>query len=118
MTQDARDIAPAPPAPAGESGAARRWSSLFLWVTLVEAAALGLCLLHAARAGEAARPALARRAATVKALALTDLCLFTDASYTRHLALADRHAPLQEHPLCLEHFPAGSLAGPPPALGR
>jgi hypothetical protein len=54
----------------------------------------------------------------VRALGLTDLCLFTDASYTRHLALADRHAPLQEHPLCLEHFPAGSLTSPPESLGR
>ena len=75
-------------------------------------------LLHGRGAGAAARPAQARRAQTVKALGLTDLCLFTDASYTRHLALADLHAPLQEHPLCLEHFPAGSLAGPPAALGR
>ena len=57
-------------------------------------------------------------AATVKALGLTDLCLFTDAAYTRHLALTDLHAPFQEHPLCLEHFPAGSLAGPPETLGR
>ena len=70
------------------------------------------------RAGEASRPAVARMAATVKALGLTDLCLFTDAAYTRHLALADGHAPFQEHPACLEHFPAGSLAGPPAAGGR
>ena len=95
-----------------------RRSSAFLAVTGVQAALLALCFLHGARAADAARPALARRAQTVKALALTDLCLFTDASYTRHLALADLHAPLQEHPLCLEHFPAGSLAGPPEALGR
>jgi hypothetical protein len=84
----------------------------------VQAALLGLCFLHAGRAGAAARPAVARRAATVKALGLTDLCLFTDASYTRHLALADGHAPFQEHPACLEHFPAGSLAGPPGTGGR
>lgn len=100
-----------------ESAGVRR-SSLFLAVTLVQAALLGLCFLHAANAGEAARPALARMAATVKALGLTDLCLFTDASYTRHLALADGHAPFQEHPASLEHFPAGSLAGPPQTPGR
>jgi len=111
---------PGNPVPGGSAaaGAGPRTSSLFLALTLVQAVLLGLCLLHAGLAGEAARPAVARRAATVKALGLTDLCLFTDASYTRHLALADVHAPLQEHPLCLEHFPAGSLAGPPEALGR
>jgi hypothetical protein len=95
-----------------------RKSSVFLALAGVQAALLGLCLLHAGRAVDAARPAVARRAATVKALGLTDLCLFTDASYTRHLALADLHAPLQEHPLCLEHFPAGSLTAPPATIGR
>ena len=96
-----------------KSGTGVRKSSVFLGVTLVQAALLGMCFLHAGRAGLAARPAVARRAATVKALGLTDLCLFTDAAYTRHLALADGHAPFQEHPACLEHFPAGSLASPP-----
>ncbi len=95
-----------------------RRSSLFLAVTLVQAALLGLCFLHAASADEAARPAVTRMAATVKTLGLTDLCLFTDASYTRHLALADGHAPFQEHPVSFEHFPAGSLAGPPERRGR
>lgn len=95
-----------------------RASSVFTALTALQAALLALCLMHAARAAEADRPALARRGAIVRALGLTDLCLFPDASYTRQIALADLHAPLQEHPLCLEHFPAGSLAGPPPALGR
>ena len=95
-----------------------RKSTFFLGGVGGLAALLALCFLHASRAVGAAGPAVARRAATVRALGLTDLCLFTDASYTRHLALADLHAPLQEHPLCLEHFPAGSLAGPPAALGR
>ena len=95
-----------------------RKSAIFLGVTILQITLLGLCFLDAGRAGKAARPALARMAATVKALGLTDLCLFTDASYTRHLALADGHAPFQEHPACLEHFPAGSLAGPPETVGR
>ncbi len=45
-------------------------------------------------------------------LHVTDLCLATEARYTRHLALADRHAPFQEHPLALEHFPSGSMILP------
>lgn len=97
------------------SSAARgvRRSSLFLAVVLAGSALLAACFAHAGRAGQAARPAAARRAATVKALGLTDLCLFTDASYTRHLALSDGHAPFQEHPASLEHFPAGSIVSPP-----
>lgn len=49
----------------------------------------------------------------VRQLKLTDLCLFTEARYTRHPAMADRHAPFQDHPLALEHFPSGSLVSPP-----
>ena len=48
----------------------------------------------------------------VKELSLTDLCLFTEARYTRHPALTDRHAPFQEHPTAFEHFPSGSLLLP------
>lgn len=47
-------------------------------------------------------------------LQVTDLCLSTEARYTRHLAMADRHAPFQDHPLALEHFPSGSLILPTP----
>jgi len=52
----------------------------------------------------------------VKKLALTDLVLFTDARYTRHPSMADRHSPFQDHPLALEHFPSGSLMPPSPHL--
>lgn len=49
----------------------------------------------------------------VRELGLTDLCLFTEARYTRHLSQADWHTPFQDHPAALEHFPSGSLASPP-----
>ena len=52
--------------------------------------------------------------ALVRELHLTDLCLFTEARYTRHPSLADRHAPFQEHPTAFEHFPSGSLLLPQP----
>lgn len=51
--------------------------------------------------------------AQLRRLQVTDLCLATEARYTRHPAMADRHAPFQEHPLALEHFPTGSLILPP-----
>ena len=47
---------------------------------------------------------------------LTDLCLFTEARYTRHLSQADLHSAFQDHPLGLEHFPTGSLVPPPASL--
>jgi len=48
----------------------------------------------------------------VKKYELTDLCLFTEASYTRHFSQADRHAPFQNSPPGLEHFPSGSFLIP------
>lgn len=52
----------------------------------------------------------------VSQLQLTDLCLFTEARYTRHLSQADLHSAFQDHPLGLEHFPTGSLVPPPAHL--
>ena len=49
----------------------------------------------------------------VERLGLTDLCLFTEASYTRHLSLADFHTAFQDSPMALEHFPSGSLVTHP-----
>lgn len=57
-------------------------------------------------------PMMEQRKALVRDGELTDLCLFTDASYTRNPALADWMAPFQDHPFCLEHFPSGSLLSP------
>jgi len=49
-------------------------------------------------------------------LELTDVCLSTEARYTRHLSQADLHSAFQDHPLGLEHFPSGSILPPPKAL--
>jgi hypothetical protein len=51
-------------------------------------------------------------AALSKRLKLTDLCLFTEARYTRHPAMADNHAAFQEHPAAFDHFPSGSILMP------
>ena len=59
---------------------------------------------------------LEAKQAMVRQLGLTDLCLFTEARYTRHLSQADLHTPFQDHPLALEHFPSGSLLSPPQLL--
>jgi hypothetical protein len=54
----------------------------------------------------------------VRTLELTDLCLFTEARYTRHLSQADVYSAFQDHPVSLEHFPTGSVAGPTTGLWR
>jgi len=74
---------------------------------------LTLLALHAHSLVAADGAAQVRNVALVRSLGLTDLCLFTEARYTRNPSQSDLHAPFQDHPLALEHFPAGSLASPP-----
>ena len=59
---------------------------------------------------------LNERIRIVEKYGLTDLCLFTDAQYTRSPAVADFNTPFQDHPVSMEHFPSGSIIGPPPHL--
>jgi hypothetical protein len=54
----------------------------------------------------------------VSELGLSDLALFTEARYTRHLSLADRHSSFQNTPASFDHFPSGSLYQPPGQLLR
>ena len=91
-----------------------RKSSLFLIYALLNA--VGFVLLIMAyplfvREGCAVSRLEGRR--LVKELDLTDLCLFTEARYTRHISQADLHSPFQDHPMSIEHFPSGSLVLPP-----
>lgn len=85
------------------------WSSLIgaILALLVVAEVHGRMLAHQATLTRTANAALVQR------LGLTDLCLFTEARYTRHPALADRHAAFQDQPMGLDHFPSGSLVTPP-----
>jgi hypothetical protein len=95
---------------------ALRNSTLFLGGTAILWLLLA-CLLAGSRfAVEAAQPALSRKAQLVRELELTDLCLFTEASYTRHLAMTDLNTPFQDSPGSFEHFPSGALVAPPPHL--
>jgi len=89
-----------------------RRSSLFFLYLGIQTVILAAAFTHAAylRGGHASD--IAGTAAMVHRLELTDLCLFTEARYTRHPTQADMFAPFQDHPLSLEHFPSGSLLGP------
>jgi hypothetical protein len=104
-----------------ETTAARlpiRKSGLCLSLLVAGLLFLGLMFTHAWLQRQADGPSIDRMAGVVANLELTDLALFTEARYTRHLSQTDLHSAFQDHPLSLEHFPAGSLAGPPAHLRR
>jgi hypothetical protein len=90
-----------------------RKSIVFILFTTVSIALLALIAVHARYSQTASLPERRERAELVRALQLTDLCLFTEARYTRHPAMADSFAPFQDHPGAMEHFPSGSLVTPP-----
>ena len=95
-----------------------RKSDAFLLFTAINVLILCLLYAHALSRKGADIPLLERKAAMVRNLQLTDLCLFTEARYTRHPSQADLQSPFQDHPLSLEHFPTGSIIRPPQAVKR
>lgn len=95
-----------------------RKSTLFLFAVSMEVVVLGLLLVHASANEEAQHAILQEKAELFRRLKLTDLCLFPEARYTRHLSQADLHSAFQDHPFSLEHFPSGSFTSPPNNLGR
>jgi hypothetical protein len=50
-------------------------------------------------------------------LGLTDLCISTEARYTRHPSQSDPIVPFMDHPGAMEHFPSGSFWAPPLTVG-
>jgi hypothetical protein len=95
-----------------------RKSSLCLSLLGAGLLLLGLMFTHAWLQRRADAPSIDRMAGVVRNLELTDLSLFTEARYTRHLSQTDLHSAFQDHPVALEHFPAGSIAGPPAGVRR
>ena len=95
-----------------------RKSSLFLIYFLLNAFLLAALAAHAHYGSKTASPSLIEKKEMVRRLELTDLCLCTEASYTRHLTQADWHTPFQDHPFALEHFPSGSFLTPGRTLRR
>ena len=93
-----------------------RPSNRVLGTILIAAAAFGGTFLDAARQRIAHEPALQHTEALVERLRLSDIALFTEARYTRHLSQADLHSAFQDHFVALEHFPSGSMLPPPQTL--
>ncbi len=94
-----------------------RKSSVYL-VTFAAACLImaGLFLIHPRLQKDDYVRNLADCKRLVGELQLTDLCLFTEARYTRHLSQADLHSPFQDFPMAFEHFPSGSMVMPPQHL--
>ncbi len=89
-----------------------RKSTLWIACLTINFLLLFSAFLHAGHERERLSHSVRVKEELVRSLSLTDLCLFTEARYTRHPALADLHTAFQDHPLSLEHFPSGSLVTP------
>jgi hypothetical protein len=69
----------------------------------------GALYLHAKHLGNILKDDRVVQAIAVAGLGLTDLCVATEARYTRHPAVSDPMAPFMDHPGAIEHFPTGSF---------
>lgn len=69
--------------------------------------------LHASRLRETLQSDYAVQAIAVAGLGLSDLCVATEARYTRHPAVSDAMVPFMDHPGAIEHFPTGSFWAAP-----
>lgn len=95
-----------------------RKSTLFLIYIAVNTAFLFLMFAHVSLQEKSESRFFGKENDLLNSLQLTDLCLFTEASYTRHLSQADLHTPFQDSPMSLEHFPSGSLVAPPEVVRK
>ena len=77
----------------------------------------GMLYLHARRLRQELDNARAIQAIAVAGLGLTDLCVATEARYTRNPAVSDSMAPFMDHPGAIEHFPTGSFWNAPTNTG-
>jgi hypothetical protein len=89
-----------------------RRSSAFLTLTAGLTALSVIACAQAAHRRRSSEQEIGAKQALVRSLGLTDICLFTEASYTRHPSQADTFTPFQDHPMSFEHFPSGSFVPP------
>jgi hypothetical protein len=94
-----------------------RKSTFFIGFVIVASACAFLLLFFYPRLDRPGyREAREETRRMIREYELTDLSLFTEASYTRHPTQTDLHTPFQDHPMAFEHFPSGSFIAPPPHL--
>ena len=85
---------------------------VFLGIALLD----GLLLLQADRRKTALQRGDQIIRTVVSGLGLTDICVSTEARYTRHPAVSDPLVPFMDYPGAIEHFPSGSFWAPPGAV--
>jgi hypothetical protein len=91
-----------------------RKSTLYLIYITLNSLVLFFCLfVHPVLTAKTHNGRITEEKMLMNALVITDLCLFTEAPYTRHPSQSDFHVAFQDHPMALEHFPSGSLVSPP-----
>ena len=90
-----------------------RPSHIFFIILILFAFIDGTLYIHAKRLSIDLENDQALQAIAVAGLGLTDLCIATEARYTRHPAVSDAMAPFMDHPGALEHFPTGSFWNAP-----
>ena len=93
-----------------------RKSNLFFFFLALMGVMMILMFLHADYRRQRDLGMLQEKRTFMQRLPLTDLCIFTEASYTRHWSQADRHTAFQDSPMAFEHFPSGSIHLPPASL--
>lgn len=93
-----------------------RKSDFFIVFLAVCSILLLLMTFYAAISVKQEMPNIQVKSGMVRELHLTDLCLFTDARYTRHPSMADLHSAFQDYPISFEHFPSGTIVAPPPHI--
>ena len=93
-----------------------RKSDVFFFVLSQSILLLGVMLFHAGIHRQIHNPSIAQNREMVRVLGLTDLCLFTEARYTRHPGLGDLGTAFQDHPVSMEHFPSGAIVPVPSHL--
>jgi hypothetical protein len=98
--------------PSRHKGRAWRKADKFLLFLLGNLLVFALMFVHATVRTEANLPCLQNKAKIINYLGITDLCLSTEAAYTRHPSQSDWHSPFQSHPLALEYFPTGAIVTP------
>jgi hypothetical protein len=95
-----------------------RRSSAFLLYVGVNLVLAGALVVHASHRRAVLEADLRGAAALAGTIGLTDICLTTEANYTRHPSQADYHTPFLDGPFGFDHFPSGAVIGPPAHLGK
>lgn len=95
-----------------------RKSNVFIFCLAANLLILTVLAAHGLVISKAGTAFMREERLLVEEKRLTDICLFTDAPYTRNPSMADIHSCFQDNPMSLDPFPSGSLMTPPPHLTR